>query len=357
MPKKNRKKRFGANVAKDAERRESQNDSKYGYLKLPSGLKMYKEGAGKKKLDIIPYIVSAENHGDFVDGDPDSAIVGEPWYRKPFKTHRGVGPDNESLICPTSIGKKCPICEERKRQLNDGVDYKEAEKKPQNRSLYLVVPIADKDYDDTIHLWDISEGNFQKHLDEELKEDPDFGAFPEVDGGLTLQIRFSEEEFAGNKYYEAGRIDFLQRKEEYDEEIMDKYDLDEILEIKTYKEIEKLYLGVDDEDMEDEDEEEEEEEEPAVDFKKKRKKKKSTPEPAEDEDDEDEDDEEEDDEEEEKPKRSKSKSKKKVVDEPQPKRKKKKKDECPEGYDFGEDYDEYAECEDCPIAKACKKAA
>jgi len=43
--------------------------------------------------------------------------------QKTYWLHRNVGANNESVICPSSIGKKCPICEHRAQMLKDGADW------------------------------------------------------------------------------------------------------------------------------------------------------------------------------------------------------------------------------------------
>lgn len=353
MSKKKKKSNFGAAIAADVERRDKQG-GQYGYLKLPKGLNMFKvEKDGRVYFDIIPYVVSDKKH---MDHNPDVVGVGDvghPWYKKPYLAHRGVGTAKESLVCPRTVGKSCPICEAREKQLREGVPYEDALDKAQLRNLYLVIPRGNKEYDEEVHLFDISEYLFQRELDQELREDPDeWGrVLLDLEDGETLKVRFVEESFGKNKYYEASRIDPDGRHEEIEDGADELYDLDDILEILTYAQIEAKFLEIDEE------EEEAEEEAPFEEDKPKRKKKKARPEPEEEEE-----------EEEEKPK--KRKPRKKVEEEPEeeeeepeeeeeeakPKKKKKKKaseDECPEGFDFGTDWDEYDECDSCPVSDAC----
>lgn len=380
--------RFGANVTADVERRKREGSS-YGYLKLPQNVNVFKESEGKVKVDIIPYIVTDENHMDGNPKYPDAANPGNPWYKKPILVHRSVGAENQSIICPKTQGKKCPICEQRAKQQSQGLEKDDPTliQKPQTRILYVVIPIENKNYEEKFHIWDISYGNFQKQLDQELGENPDAGKFPDPSDGSTLEIRFSEETFNKNKYFEANRIDFKKR-EGYEDDVMDKApNLDEAVTILSYKEIEKMFLELD------EDEEEEtpkfkkkvaaEEEEDELPRKKKtiteesspfRKKKAAEPEPEEEE-------------EEEAPKKKVSENPfkrspaKKVEPEPEeeeeeeapaPKRKSLPKEEeapkkkvaepsagvCPAKLKFGKDWDGFDACDDCPKAtfKACGTA-
>lgn len=380
--------RFGANVTADVERRKREGSS-YGYLKLPQNVNVFKEKEGKLKVDIIPYIVTDENHMDGNPKYPDAANPGNPWYKKPIMVHRSVGAENQSIICPRSQGKKCPICEHRAKQQSQGAEKDDLIAKPQTRVLYVVIPIGNKEYEAKFHIWDISYGNFQKKLDEELGENPEAGIFPDPSEGYTLSVRFSEEVFNKNKYYEASRIDFEER-EGYDEKIMEQApNLDEVVTILTYKEIEKMFLEIDeDEEVEEEapkkkstfpakkvkDEEVEEEAHP---FRKKKTvvqeeeeeveteeeeapvlKKKAAPEtpfkrkPAPKEEEAEEEEEEPEAEEEAPAPRRKT-----IPAKEEPKKKGGEVSQtCPSGHKFGKDWDGYDSCDDCSVFKACGKA-
>lgn len=373
--------RFGSNVTADIARRKAEGSS-YGYLKLPQGVNIYKEAAGKLKVDIIPYTVTDPNHMDGNPKFPDAANPGNPWYKKPILVHRSVGAENQSVVCPKTVGKKCPICEQRSKQQSQGVEKGDLVDKAQLRNLYVVIPIGHKEYKEEFHIWDISNGNFQKKLDEELSENPDAGVFPDPSEGKTLSIRFNEETFNKNKYFEASRIDFEDR-EAYEDSIMDQApNLDNVISIPTYKELEKMFLEIDDEEGEEDTpapvakrkleeetspfrkkktvkEEEtvvEEEEAP-----RRRKVTEPTPAPRRKAEPEPEPEEEEEEEETPPPVRRRAKE-----PEPEPTSAPRRKaavvttvtettttGTCPSKYVFGKDWDGYDACDDCPVFKAC----
>lgn len=354
-----RKSKFGANVVADVDRRKKEG-SAYGYLNLPKGLSMFKEGEGRVRLDIIPYEVTDKSHLDLNPDGGGLSEVGDPWYKKPILVHRNVGADNETIVCPKTVGKKCPICEHREQQFRDGMDKDDVVPKAKLRNLYLVIPVGHKEYDEEVHLWDISNYLFQEKLDDELGEDPDNGIFPDLEEGKTLKIRFSEESYNKNKFYETSRIDFEERDEQYEDDLMDDSpNLDEIFTLHSYKKLQAMFFEMEEEDLEDEKEETDDipfdEDSPKPRKKKSLKKKKKEEEPEEEEE-----------EEEETPKRKKKKSKpapepeeeEEEEEEEQPKRKKKKakKDECPEGHTFGKDWDEEDDCNDCPLFDSCGEA-
>lgn len=340
MAKKRKKSRLSGKVVGNAKKRQSSEKS-YGYLNLPKDLPVLNiseavDKRNKIKLDIIPYIVKNKGHMD-ADPELETAQVGEPWYKLPILVHRNVGPENEAVVSPKTFGKKCPIIEARKEQQAEGVDKDELIKYPSLRNLYIVIPVDNKKLESKPHIWDVANGNFQALLDQELLEDPDeYGDFCEPESGKTLEIRFSEESFAGNEYLEASRIDFLDRDEEYEDSIMEEVPcLDDIVKILSYDDLSNLMMGVE---VEEEEEEEPEEDEP---FKKRRSKKKVK---EEEEDPEEEEQEEEEEEEDEKPKRRRRREKKV------------KEDECPSGHNWGEDWDNEVECDGCPVYDACGDA-
>lgn len=250
------KSRFGSNVSRTAEREKTKSKG-FSYLNLPKGLKMYKEAPGRFKLDILPYKVTASNHPDYREDDPESAVKDELWYRRPIQVHRNIGASKETVICPKTNNKKCSICEEKDKQYQEGVESKDVIGKTSFRDLYFVVPIDHKDYDEVPHLWDISNYCFGDALNDELEENPKYGVFPDLEDGMTLNIRFVEESFGKNKFAKATRVDFKKRKGSYDESTIENLpSLDEIFTVRSYKDLQKLFFEMDDEDMDDENAEE-----------------------------------------------------------------------------------------------------
>lgn len=295
---------WGTAVQRDAER-QKQASSSYGFLRLPKGVPIFNvDGGSRVKLDIMPYVVQMENHPDRYD-DEGIAAPGELWYKLPFKIHRNIGVDNDAVVCPRSFGKPCPICEYREKRLKEGANWKDdeiKEIKASQRNLYVVTPRGSKEHEEIPHIWEMSQFLFQNLLNQELEEDEANAVFPDLEDGKTLRIRFDKQQLGKNSFAEASRIDFYDRKEAYDESILDDIPcLDECLEVLSYKELEAKFLEIDPEDIADEDEdiieddwEEDEDEEPVPKRRKKTTKKKPDPEPEEDEEFEDEEFEDED---------------------------------------------------------------
>ena len=413
LGKKGSNSKFRAAVAGNVKQQKLQG-SKYGYLNLPKNIRVFKEEPGSRvSLDILPYIVTDPKHMD-KNTDLGIAVVGEQWYKKPYKIHRGIGANKESFVCLTTFGKKCPICEHRAKRVKDG-DAEDDELKalkPSLRNLYVVVPLNSKDHEKKPHIWDISQYLFQDKLNEELEEDDTNAVFPDPDEGLTLKIRFSEEYFGKNKYAATSRIDFEEREKPYKEkDLKDVPNLDEILQVLTYNELEAKYFEYetedeeedgtsvrsmmkpkkkkeadpDEEDEDDADDSSDEDDEDEDDTSDEDEDEDTDDEDEEEEDEEDTDDDEDDDEVEEeeeeedipekekcmackgtgknskggicKPcngtgrkQEKKSAKKEKKVD------KKAGKNKCPYGHVFGKDCEEYDECDDCPKWDDCMDA-
>ena len=315
-------------IKKDQER----SSGGFGYLKLPDGIELFKpEPGGRATLDFMLYEVTTDDHPDF-DAELESAEKGGLHWRLPFSVHKNIGANKETVVCPSTFGNPCPICDYFQQQLREGVDYDDlAEIKKSDRTLYVVIPIGMKDFEKKPHLWDMSFWLFGKLLNEELDENQDAQCFPDITEGLSVKIRFDEKTFGKNKYAEASRIDFEERDEEYTEDILEKIPhLDDVLVVKSYKQLESMFLTGEEE------EEEQEEEIP----KQSKRKGKITGKQLEEE--------EEEEEEINKPKKKRSTAS----------RKKETTIICPiEGLILGEDTDQYEECDDCPkeIYKACRQ--
>jgi hypothetical protein len=236
---------FRAAVLRNASQQRSK-AANYGHLLLPKGISVFKEEAGGRiNLDILPYFVTDARHPDR-DDEFGAAVVGGLWYRRPYKLHRQIGATNASVVCPSSFGKKCPICEYRTKLMSDGSKWDDPSVRAlkfSDRYLYYSVPKGSSKHEEKPHIWDISGFCFQDRLNEELGENEEFGDFADLDDGLTLKIRFSEEKMERNSFAKTSRIDFEERKYVYDEKVVrDLTSLDECLDLKDYREIERMFF-------------------------------------------------------------------------------------------------------------------
>lgn len=348
---KKHKSSFRGKITKNTQDRKKSNS--FGHFDLPSGIEMLNpEPDTKILIDFLPYTVTTKNHPD-KNEEAEIATKGSLWYKRPYKVHRQVGAKNEMVVCPTSIGKPCPICEFIAKLKKEDADEDQIKSlKPSDRNEYAVMLLAvtenkktKKVTDKKVAILDFSDWLFQKEFEDQLGDHENFDTFPDHIEGCSVRITFAEATFAGNKYAKPTRFDFVEREEPYDDEILEQVpNLDDLLIIMDYDELKNKFFEV----AGDEDEDEDEDEKP-----KKSSRKKVV---DEDEEDDDIDElEEEDEEEEEKPVK---KSRKKVQDDDEDEAPKKRSKElkCPHKHTFGKDTDRYDDCEDCEIWNECLAA-
>lgn len=373
-------------------------------VNLPEGIDRIKIKEGKGKYDFVSYEITRENH-------PDGLDVGDFGIDRQYGIHFGFGDEGKTpVICRKETwGEPCPVCEFLAKGKKEGTLTDEELKMYKLKKKSLFIHLND-DYEPEI--LDVSYFLFTKLFYKEIKasDDEDVRFFADLEGGYTVSVRWEEEKLPGsNPFLKAGRIDFTERDEDIPEECdEDIPSLDDMLDYPTYEAVAAMLHGSTEEDDDEEEEEDDEVEEKPKKSKgrKSKGKGKKKPEPEEDDDEEEEDAEDSDDEPEEKPKKKKGKGKgkksKAKKEEPEeesdgeepdeeeeeaPKKKGKSKaskkskskkgkskkkeepeeelddDELEEGEcliddgEFGDDYDMYRECGDCPNAGACEEAS
>jgi len=222
----------------------------FGNLNIPQGYKLFKPKVNTRvHMDILMYAVSDEKHPDR-DDDLEIAIPGSLWYRRPYKVHKGIGASNEAVTCPTTFGEPCPICEYVKQEYKKNPSEEDKELLRSIRAkdwvLYAIIPINNEVYEEEVYILNISFFNFQEQLKEELEENEEFWAFPDLEGGYTLNVRFTGASVGGGrKFPKVNRIDFEERDEDYTEEILDEVpNLDELLVVRSYQEIQTIFSGI-----------------------------------------------------------------------------------------------------------------
>jgi hypothetical protein len=223
------------------------------YIKLPEGIKVNFFSAkvtpdGQEyELDFLPYEVTVANH-------PDGILPGELWFKKDIKVHYGIGADDKSYICLRTIGEACPICEAQKLLAKDA-SVSAADAKAllaKDRTIFQLIDL--KAEDKGIQLWDISYHLFTKKLLQDINKTENsqttrrrttpHAGFAELDAGQTLFVSFQEKTMPGSKPFpDCDRIDAEDRAP-YEENILDEVlDLDSIIEVKTYEELENIFLS------------------------------------------------------------------------------------------------------------------
>jgi len=277
---------------------------------LPEGAQFWTAGKGNHIIDIIPYVAGPN--------DPDPATnEGDPTYVLDLFVHGNVGVNDDAVVCPARTYKKpCPICEHQK-QLRQEDDFDEDLVKslnPKRRCIYNIVCYdTDKEEDKGIQIWPVAHWFFERHLTSLARNSRtgELETFADPDDGKSIEFErqgtgMTNTQYIGHK--------FSDRPDPIPDEYLDQaFCLDELIELKSYDEIYKLYWQEDAPEADDHEEEEQEKEE------------------------------------EEKPKRSARRSSK-------PKKEPKVKEgECPYGGEFGVDLGELNECGECSLFEECSK--
>ena len=312
--------------------------------------------------------------------------------------HRGVGPSEASVLClKNTYGKPCPICEQSALLRKQGKEDEAGALKPSRRVFYNVQDLKNPD---VLKVFEASHYLFEKELIDEARDDEEGGFvdFADEESGKEIKFRCSKTSKGGFEFNEFKSFSFEDRDENIPDELLESaISFDEIMNVPTYEEAEKILYGRD----EDEEQDEDEAEAPAKKAKNKNReedegdedgeeyetpKKKPAKKPAVDEDDEDEpapkkaskkkpaveddeDDDFDDEEEDEKPAKKPAKKSEVVEDEDEqedddsedekPAKKASKKEckgdcgKCPFGHKFGEDTDEFDDCDDCDVWDKC----
>lgn len=283
--------------------------------KNPSEVPQWKCAEGKHKVDIIPFIstgkVPAGRPGDVIP-EGELAYLFECW------VHFNVGANDDAFICLSkTYGDPCPICEDRKRLIQEGEVEEDVIKglQAKQRTIYNIICYDTREEEKKgIQVWDVAYFFVERNLRSiaEQSEGGDPIIFADLEEGK--QIKFQRKgSGAGNTSF-LGHA-FVERDYELSAKLLDKaFKLDEIILIPSYEEVANCYFG-----KRGKVAEEEEEEEAPVRTKKRPRG--------------------EEEEEEEVPART---LKKKTT-----------KQECPVGGVFGKDFDSYEECADCSAFDAC----
>lgn len=292
-------------------KRNYQEKDNYGgkkFFVVPEGTNFFELKKGVNKFDIIPYIVGTDKHPDLEKGEAD--------YLLPIWVHRSIGPGKGDYVCPAkNYSKPCPICEEYDILLKEGETEEDDlnSLKAKQRVLYNVMG-----EDGELYLFHQSYFLFEKELLSEAMDDEEgeLLLFSSPDNGYTIQFRDTQTK--GLERFKKFRL--IERKSPIPEQILEEaHSLDSLLIISSYDELKEALFGSGslkkvEEEIEEETEEETEEEIGEETEKKPLRKKKG------------------------------KKTNKKV---------------CPEGFKFGDDHDEYDNCDKCEseIWTACEAAS
>ena len=218
------------------------------YLNMPSGVEKYVPVVGKTFFDIVGYECTVVcNVSNPVQEISDPEKKGDDLkHGRPYLRHRVGG---KTVVCPTTVGRDCPVCEAVTKLNKNYEENKEVTGKIKAKTRYLYNIHVDGKFS----ILDISNFFFEKKLREDLGSmDEDYQDFhyPEQTeelGGYTIKTSFLETEY--DKTFKLGRVDFLDRESPINTDGM--ADLNDIFIIETYEELEKLLHASEEDEEED----------------------------------------------------------------------------------------------------------
>lgn len=213
---------------------------------VPEGMQIYKWQKGSNTLDIIPFRVGKYN--------PRADEGSIHWERTYFVHSLPTVDGEQKFSCLKNFGKRCPICVEvakMYRKVRNEDEKKEVNKlSAKQRHLIYVINRRDKKAGvqllETAH-WK-SFGETLKDVLDAAPDDSPILDFYHPESGLTLEIHAKEDSFNGRKFNKPSVIQFMPRKTQYNNDIVDEVPcLDEVPKELTEKELMKAFLQEDDE--------------------------------------------------------------------------------------------------------------
>ena len=205
------------------------------------------------EMDVIPFEVTSKNHPGF-----SKLQVYEGNYREDYAmtyfAHKKIGPGGKATVpCPEmNWGKPCPICEERKRLLDEKIhEWDDDELAPYKWKSRTALTLRDVN-DGTKKLFDYPTAWFLKNLLNKSKRVR--GAESQVcmsdlsKDGYSISFYAEEGQYKTKKGDptpgEVKDIEFIKRKEDLDESLIDEaYKVDKYMNVFSYEELEAIMHG------------------------------------------------------------------------------------------------------------------
>ncbi len=193
---------------------------------------------GNHLIDIIPYLAGSQ--------DP-KLNEGDRSYMVDVYVHQKVGTNEDSILCPSSNyrGEKCPICEyqAKMQQSKQFSDEELKTLKPKRRCLYNVICYDTPEQEAKgVQVWEASYHLTENEILGIARNRRGGGhvAFADPDEGKSIDF-YREGTGAATRY--KGYM-FVDREGATisDEDLDAAYCLDELLDIKTYDEINDIFL-------------------------------------------------------------------------------------------------------------------
>ena len=219
------------------------------------------------EIAIIPFLVDCDKNGPlrFADStlnepfDKEELESGDTWdYKIALWVHYDVGVNSDAVVCLRSANQPCPICEERKRLMDEeDLDYMDEDVRALSASKRVFYNIlcfdSDKEFDKGIQVWDAPfksiEAVLSKIATKENRRTGEYEGKPYYQPEEGWNVAFEREGKRFKTKYE--NIEVLQRREEddvsdadWDDYFSKAHDLENLIEIKSYADIYYMLHGV-----------------------------------------------------------------------------------------------------------------
>lgn len=225
-------------------------------------INFFKPNPDKQKrnlIDIIPFFVTqnwtAKMRG--FNGDTLGVQIGDMLYKLEVPIHgQGCGALEFPQLClKSAFGKACPVCDDRESLKEDsnvdediiGTLY------PRWKVYYNLRDKNEPDKTKRRKVWESPYHSFEKFfLDEADMGTEGYVIFADPEEGKTIKFKGRKKHFKSKggqmvDYLEAESIEFIDRKRQYmEDDIKKSISFDKYLAIPTYEEVEKAYLGTED---------------------------------------------------------------------------------------------------------------
>lgn len=204
-------------------------------------------------LDVIPFKVTSNTYHDyhpslykFVKASPNYSFT------RAFAIHNNVGADERSVVCPQSIGERCPICEEMRvytENFKNRDKMDEWKNKLRRTTSYRqLLNFYDLNKGDGVmYVWNVSVSYFLKKILDEVKCNSAYANFAELENGMTLLAKIragTMKNKKGEPVPSVSDISFLPRNKAYTQADVEKaYNLDDMLDVLSYKNLHSLFFN------------------------------------------------------------------------------------------------------------------
>ena len=215
------------------------------YLKLPADIPLWKvEKAGMKIIDLVSFVAEHSNNHYGLDSTNKGYDEGDEIYARYYGVHEWNG---KKYVCPRSEDKPCPFCDYQEKLK---VNYEENRKAikdlyPKYRGLYRILE------DDKKFVWDSTitsggSGSFEMKYRNDLQDDEKALDSQFLDDGKSIKLRFVDDTFVDPKgaSHEFRKLDCIKDyvdRPDIDPKVADEHvNLNNVLEIKSYEELEQI---------------------------------------------------------------------------------------------------------------------